>query len=134
MGWDNPHLWDRELKMFVQARDEDGRTALKEVNQNSQRDQTRTDPLVGPLEGSVGTRLPVGILMKTTMCPSRSVLQQFLSGLLSETDARRIEEHFASCTTCLKVSETLRLDDSLASAMPSLAGTEENIEPLPTAA
>ena len=65
-------------------------------------------------------------------CPSRDVLEQFLSNGLSEADASDVESHVNSCASCLEYVGELALSagDTRASA-DSLLGQETPIQTSP---
>jgi len=45
--------------------------------------------------------------MKTTVCPQRQELQDWLAGRLSEDRSVEIERHFEACDSCLSVAAEL---------------------------
>ncbi|REK25649.1 MAG: hypothetical protein DWQ41_12005 [Planctomycetota bacterium] len=67
--------------------------------------------------------------MPLVACPDRQTLNEFLLGRLSGEIAESIEEHFASCASCLESASNLGADDELCAAMR--AAGEEDLERSP---
>jgi serine/threonine-protein kinase len=76
----------------------------------------------------------MGELVVTVLpgCPGPHELRLFLSGQVAGPKAEQLERHLAHCATCLRLAETLRLDDSLlqaARAATSADDPEDDLEP-----
>ncbi len=58
-------------------------------------------------------------------CPDPGVLQRLLAGLVSEEEARPLEEHLADCPRCLQAVHDLSAADALAEALQRCAAAPQ---------